>query len=167
MPAQRTVGNQLQNLFVIATVAALLVSPGCGGQKRVKVYPAAGTVTIDGKPVGPAKIVLQPESLEAKIPAATGAIGSDGTFKLHTYKEGDGVAEGKYNVVVVSDPMKMTPVPAAKPLAVEIKLVSGSIPALKFDLVGIKGAKPSIGAPLPIAGGSMPAMPSMPGPRPR
>ena len=164
MRSKPRVGRRFQNLFVIATFAVLTVLPGCGGQKRVKVYPATGTVTIDGKAVGPAMIVLQPASLESKIPAATGSIGTDGSFKLHTYVDGDGVAEGKYNAIVVSDPMKMTPVPAAKPLEVEIKLASGSIPALKIELKGIKGAKPTIGAPLPVAGGSMPAMPGMPGP---
>lgn len=156
--------SRLQNLFVLTALAAAITLPGCSGQKRIKVYPAQGTVTIDGKPVGPAKIVLQPVSLESKIPPASGPIGADGTFKLQTYVEGDGVAEGKFNVVIVSDPMKMTPVPAARPLEVEIKPTSGSIPPLKLDLVAIKGAKPSIGAPLPIAGGSMPAMPNMPGP---
>ena len=141
-------------------VSLIVTSIGCGDSGRVKVYPASGTVTIDGKPARTVKLILQPSSIETKIPPATGAVGDDGGFRLSTYQSDDGVAEGKFSVLVMSDPMKMAPVPATSPLTVEIKKdSSGRVAPLKFDLTSKKGEKPTIGAVLPTRGGNKPAMP--------
>ena len=124
------------------------------------VYPAQGTIKIDGTAAGPFKIILQPASIDSKIPPATGPVAEDGTFRLSTYGVNDGVPEGTFNVLVMSDPMKMTPVPTTKELAVEVKRdSSGRIAPLALDLTSVKGAKATIGAALPNGGANSPNMP--------
>ncbi|WP_010587966.1 hypothetical protein [Schlesneria paludicola] len=148
----------VQLLIVSLAVASL----GCGNSGRVKVYPASGTVSIDGKPARSVKLILQPKSIEAKAPPASGAVADDGGFRLTTYQSEDGVAEGEYFVLVRSDPMKMAPVPTTGSLTIEIKRdSSGRVAPLKLDLASVKGEKPTIGAALPTRGGNKPAMPKL------
>ena len=162
-----TVSCGVARPVVVSMVLMLGMVIGCGKSGRIPVYPASGAVTIDGKPVGAVKIVMQPPA-DGKIPPAAANVAENGSFSLSTYKNNDGIAEGSFQVIVTSDPMKMVPIPATKELKIDIKRdSSGKIAPLKIDLVSAKGAKPTIGAALPIQGGAMPAMPGamMPAPK--
>lgn len=56
-----------------------------------------GTVTLDGKAIGPGMIVFAPTGTDKK--PATGSIESDGTYTLMTSRE-QGLATGTYQVAV-------------------------------------------------------------------
>jgi hypothetical protein len=81
-------------------LAGLLASLGCGspGGHLPKTVPAKGVVTLDGKPVEGAQVVL--------VPAAAGTTGAYGTtdgsgrFSLRAYEEKDGAIPGDYKVQV-------------------------------------------------------------------
>lgn len=81
-------------------MAAFLLT-GCGGGEQLEVAPVTGTVTCNGKPITSGSVSFTPISEEAKgMPGkpAFGDIGSDGTFVLTTYEEGDGAVIGKHRV---------------------------------------------------------------------
>ena len=81
-------------------MASLLAALGCSskGGHLPKTVPAAGVVTLDGKPVDGAQVVF--------VPAAEGATGAFGTtnasghFSLRSYEEKDGAIPGDYKVQV-------------------------------------------------------------------
>ena len=81
-------------------VAGLLFAGGCGsgGGNLPKTVPASDIVTLDGKPVDGAQVVL--------VPAAEGATGAFGTtnasghFSLRAYEQKDGAIPGEYKVQV-------------------------------------------------------------------
>jgi hypothetical protein len=63
-----------------------------------KTVPASGVVTLDGKPLDGAQVILVPDG-----PAATGAFGttdSSGRFSLRAYDEKEGAIPGSYKVQV-------------------------------------------------------------------
>ena len=73
---------------------------GCGstGGNLPKTVPAAGVVTLDGKPVDGAQVVLVPSG-----EGATGAFGvtnTSGHFSLRAYEEKEGAIPGEYKVQV-------------------------------------------------------------------
>lgn len=74
---------------------------GCGADSGPPRAPVTGTVTHDGSPVSGGSITFAPigsEQTEAGKPA-TGVVQSDGTFKLGTYKPGDGAVIGKHRIL--------------------------------------------------------------------
>jgi hypothetical protein len=79
---------------------ALLSFPGCGPSTGhlPKTVPASGVVTLDGKPVDGAQVVI--------VPAAGGTTGANavtdasGRFALRAYPEKDGAIPGEYKVLV-------------------------------------------------------------------
>jgi hypothetical protein len=80
--------------------AGLLAVAGCGsaGDDLPRTVPAEGTVTLDGKPVEGASVVL--------VPAAEGTTGAYGTtdasgrFALRAFEEKEGAIPGAYKVQV-------------------------------------------------------------------
>jgi hypothetical protein len=83
-------------LFVIG----LLAVTGCGPSTShlPKTVPASGVVTLDGKPVDGAQVVIVPVG-----DATTGAFAitdSSGKFSLRAYEEKDGAIPGDYKVQV-------------------------------------------------------------------
>lgn len=75
-----------RSAFVI--VLACLFSGGCN--RGPTLVPAAGRVTLDGKPLEFGAVMVQPIA----GPAAQAKIGPDGTFQLGTFKSGDGAIVG-------------------------------------------------------------------------
>lgn len=84
--------------------AAVLISlAGCGGGEDFSLGKVTGTVTCEGKPVSEGTVTFTPiasgsDPLVGK--PAMGAIGSDGSFELMTYVQGDGAVIGKHRVSV-------------------------------------------------------------------
>jgi len=93
----------------LALLLILVVSvgfAGCGGTEgapeRVTVYPVTGKVLLaDGKPLSGGTVYFVPS--KDSVLAATGKVGSDGTFKLATASMGEGAAPGEYKVRVEPD----------------------------------------------------------------
>jgi hypothetical protein len=79
----------------------LASSAGCS-DGRVKTYPAAGQVLVDGKPAGGAVVVFcpVPNSREIEQLRPWGKTDSTGLFRLATFVRGDGAPQGTYQVTV-------------------------------------------------------------------
>ena len=78
----------------------LLLAVGCGPDTShlPKTVTAAGIVTLDGKPVGGAQVILV-----ADTGGATGAFGAtdvNGRFSLRAFEEKEGAIPGSYKVQV-------------------------------------------------------------------
>ena len=86
----------------VGILAGVLLS-GCSERPVWEVaYPAKGVLTLRGKPVANADIVLFPEDSswpETVRPRARTT--ADGTFEVWTYEQGDGAPAGSYRVTLV------------------------------------------------------------------
>jgi hypothetical protein len=90
MPALRTA------IRGVAMALLILVAAGCG-PRDPKTYPVKGTVTLDGKPVAGAGVMLIP----AAGRPAHAATDQNGNFTMSTFREGDGALPGE-NAITVS-----------------------------------------------------------------
>ena len=105
---------------------------GCGGDgfEKLPLYPASGTVEMDGKPFGPVSLRFEPQEQGGRGFVAT----VDATGKIDavtTYKVGDGAPVGTYKVTVFSSMGASKPFPAkyesakSTPLKVIIADITG------------------------------------------
>jgi hypothetical protein len=78
----------------------VLSAPGCGPSTGhlPKTVPASGVVTLDGKPVEGAQVVIVPAA--AGTTGATAVTDASGHFALRAYPEKDGAIPGEYKVQV-------------------------------------------------------------------
>ena len=85
--------GMMQNRFQLLGVLSLSVALGCSGNN----YPAevSGTVTLDGKPIGPGVVIFAP--VGGKTNPARGAIQPNGSYFLKTSRD-VGLPPGKYQV---------------------------------------------------------------------
>jgi hypothetical protein len=79
-------------------LAAATFVVGCGSGNEFETAPAAGRVTLDGKPVAEGSVVTTP----AQGWPARGELDADGRFTLSTYKPGDGAILGPHEIVVIA-----------------------------------------------------------------
>lgn len=90
----------IRSTVLLAFAAAV----GCEQQPaRVAVHPVSGQVTYNGKPAAGVRVCLLPTSAPTypDVPANPhGVTGADGRFTLSTYGDGDGAAEGGYQVLL-------------------------------------------------------------------
>ena len=87
----------VHSLRMVALVS-LTILVGCSGN-GVATYPVEGIVTLeDGTPLQTGTVEFN--STEHDL-TASGRIQSDGTFRLTTYKAGDGAVSGDHDAVVV------------------------------------------------------------------
>ena len=88
-------------LFTVVGVAAFA---GCDSQpEKVPTHPVHGQILYDGKAAVGVRVFLLPTSAPAppNVPMNPhGVTGSDGRFTLSTYGEGDGAAEGAYQILL-------------------------------------------------------------------
>ena len=99
----------------IVFVPLLVALAGCSAQKpgELTSHPVTGRVTYDGKPAAGVKVTLIPTDapMVPKIPQNPHAVTkADGTFAITTFADGDGAAEGGYQVVLTwpVDPAEKT-----------------------------------------------------------
>jgi hypothetical protein len=105
-------GRGLVVLTIAGAIAAVAISmPGCGKAQRERAV-VTGKVTYNGKPLRFGTVILEPEMGQY----STGAIQPDGTFRMTTRGEGDGVPVGKCRVRFVCFSNQD---PAAKPASAE------------------------------------------------
>lgn len=127
MPSPRVpAATFLASIEHAAVAAAALVlslsAIGCG-PSRPAVVPAAGIVTLDGKPLAGGFIRLVP----AASRPATGAIGPDGRFTLGTFAAADGCVPGTHGVEVIG------PLPAGGEAAAAVPAPTVTVPARYRD----------------------------------
>ena len=89
---------KLVSCIAVVTVAAITAS-GCGPRAPViekhYVNPVEGQVIWKGKPLGNAKVTFNPNGwkLHAFTTLPVGFTEPDGTYRLDTYKHGDGAPQ--------------------------------------------------------------------------
>jgi hypothetical protein len=76
-------------------LAVLLAAAGCASD-RLPTAPVEGKVLYHGKPLEFGGVLVQPTS----GPPARGTIQPDGTFRLSTYRDGDGAVLGQHAVQI-------------------------------------------------------------------
>lgn len=86
--------RHLHFLWIVAV--ALLATSGCSDGRPQRV-PVAGQVLIDGKPLTHGYVRFTPSDSRA----STGALDSEGKFKLTCFEPGDGVVLGTHQVTVM------------------------------------------------------------------
>jgi hypothetical protein len=89
-------------IWVVVSVVSLFCA-GCGGDnfEKLPLYPASGTVKMDGKPFGPVSLRFEPEQAGGR--GFVGTVDADGKItSVTTYKVGDGAPVGTYKVTVFS-----------------------------------------------------------------
>ena len=89
--------------LLLAAGALVALVSGCGGDGP-RLYPVKGVVRINGEPAKDVNVVFTPvappEGLDAPLsPAAV--TGKDGSFRLMSFKPGDGAPAGDYLVTVI------------------------------------------------------------------
>jgi hypothetical protein len=87
---------RLRRVLPVALAPLLFVPAGCGQP----LYRVGGNVTYeDGTPVTRGMVVFENVEGEKKI-SPRGAIQADGSYRLSTYRPGDGVPAGRYRVLL-------------------------------------------------------------------
>src|SRR5262245_30250085 len=82
-------------------LVVLLAAGECGGVGNLpRTVPARGVVTLDGKPVDAAQVVLVPDPPSPGSVGGFGASDSGGHFSLRAFEQKDGVIPGAYKVQV-------------------------------------------------------------------
>ena len=78
----------------------VLTIGGCGGDGRPSLVKVEGKVTLNGEPLGGAKLGFIPVDQGDYGRASRATSNADGTFVVGTYAKDDGMPRGKYTVVV-------------------------------------------------------------------
>ena len=89
---------------LLAAGALVALASGCSANKGPRLYAVKGSVRINGEPAKDVNVVFTPvappEGLDAPLsPAAV--TGKDGSFRLMSFKPGDGAPAGDYLVTVI------------------------------------------------------------------
>ena len=88
--------------LLLAMIVAAVV--GCGPERRETV-PVTGRVMVGGQSLASGTITFWPDD---GGPPAGGSIGADGTYRLTTYKDGDGAVLGTHKVTVQAEQVSET-----------------------------------------------------------
>ncbi len=83
--------------FIILAALICAVPAGCGSGNP-KTYPVSGKITYRGEPVTRGTVVFYPEEGRS----AMSDIGTDGSYRLTTFKDGDGALAGRHAVTVTA-----------------------------------------------------------------
>lgn len=86
-------------LVRIVCLSGLLLLLGCGS-RGPKTYPVTGEVVFEDGVILQGGLI-EFSSAEQEM-SATGRIGSDGTFRLTTAKDGDGAISGVHRAIVIT-----------------------------------------------------------------
>jgi hypothetical protein len=89
-----------RDLWLLVALAGLgpCLVLGCSKKTGMPTAPVVGKVTYRGKPVPTGTVMFTPD----EGPAATGNIAPDGTYRLTTYREGDGAVIGRHKVTITA-----------------------------------------------------------------
>lgn len=97
-------------LLLFGLAFGLSIASGCSKKAPWEIaYPTKGEVTLKGKPISNAEIVLHP--LDAECPQTVrpqARTAADGTFHPWTYREGDGVPAGRYKITVIRNEVEVS-----------------------------------------------------------
>jgi hypothetical protein len=91
--------NNRSIFFSAAVCLSTVCGCGSGGGNLPRTVPAMGVVTLDGKPVDGAQVVLVPAN-DGTTTGAYGITNSSGHFSLRAFEQKDGAIPGEYKVQV-------------------------------------------------------------------
>jgi hypothetical protein len=95
----------LFRLSLLGCIVLVVGLTGCSSEpEKVVVHPVSGRILYGGSPAVGVQVYLLPTSapMVPQIPQnPRGKTGPDGSFTLTTYTEGDGAAEGGYQVILL------------------------------------------------------------------
>lgn len=101
-------------------VAVCLSLAACGSDQRLPVYPARGTISLNGSPLPNATVIFHaefplegPDGKPAPVPG--GYSNAEGLFTVSTYGAADGLPEGEYRVTVSCEDRTAQPVQDSYP----------------------------------------------------
>jgi len=91
-----------------AAIVLAVILVGCSSRfedkwsrSRPPTHPASGLVLAEGSPVAGATVVFHPAGNGTASPrSAVGMTGTDGRFRLKTFRDGDGAVAGSYIVTI-------------------------------------------------------------------
>jgi hypothetical protein len=89
---------------LLAAGALVALASGCGGNKGPRLYPVKGVVRINGEPAQGVNVMFTPVAPPegGATPLSPAAVtGEDGSFRLMSFKPGDGAPAGDYRVTVI------------------------------------------------------------------
>lgn len=127
--------SRLNPAIGLGVVLALLFASGCSD--NLTVYPVAGKVSFEGKPMqGGGSISLMPLG-DQPGKTAGGDIAADGSYKLSTYGDGDGSIPGEFRVVIyqvtVEEGKRIGDEEEASSTAITTVAAADQIPAIYGD----------------------------------
>ena len=88
---------------LLAAAALVALAAGCG-TKGPRLYPVKGVVRINGEPAQGVNVMFTPVAPPegGATPLSPAAVtGEDGSFRLMSFKPGDGAPAGDYQVTVI------------------------------------------------------------------
>ena len=107
-----TIGERSTGILVrylpLLTLSTAVLCGGCGGGgddiEKLPLYPASGTVKMDGEPLGPVTLRFDPPAdVEGQSRGFVADADENGKFDfVTTYEMGDGAPAGTYTVTVFS-----------------------------------------------------------------
>src|SRR5262249_26197607 len=101
MSSYQKTASLMKNALLIAWVAMGLFTGGCS-PKASKVHPVQGRIVVAGKPAARALVTFHPENpAREKAIHPSAEVDADGSFRLTSFRSGDGAPEGQYRVSVV------------------------------------------------------------------
>ena len=89
---------------LLAAGALVVLASGCAGNKGPRLYPVKGVVRINGEPAKGVNVMFTPVAPPegGGTPLSPAAVtGEDGSFRLMSFKPGDGAPAGDYQVTVI------------------------------------------------------------------
>ena len=136
---------------------------GCSSKEHwmSDTYPASGTVKVNGQIAEGALVMLFPtgDPVDLRNSKPWGLVGSDGSYQIGTYEQGDGAPEGDYDVTLVwsaglgPDRLRGAySVPAKAVMQVTIAPGSNELPPIELENVSVLKAgpkEPTLGMPEP------------------
>jgi hypothetical protein len=90
--------------LLLAAGALVALVSGCAGDGGPRLYPVKGVVRINGEPAKDVNVVFTPVAAPEgdATPLSPAAVtGEDGSFRLMSFKPGDGAPAGEYQVTII------------------------------------------------------------------
>ncbi|QDU09265.1 DUF4198 domain-containing protein [Gimesia aquarii] len=95
--------NTVCVLFFLISFSGCL---GDGADPLPDLYEVTGVITLDGQPLGNAKVVFEPEEVreKARRRASSATTKADGSFRLYYNPKAAGATSGKHQVTIFKLP---------------------------------------------------------------